>query len=180
MMSCITDELRESMIPCISDGWLTITKSAFERVADRIDKAYKSALTSAYRNGVESVTLPDMTAYVKLPVDANGVPIRVGDVIAYEDNTKPKEVVALVPPSVVMVDSGPRFADSCRHYKTPTVEDVLREIVHKCQPTYSKDGSYTTGLTKEEFAEYAAKLRAIIEGSKGPEWQETDSQDEGR
>ena len=40
-MDGITKELRESMIPCISDGWLTITKSAFECVADRIDSEHE-------------------------------------------------------------------------------------------------------------------------------------------
>lgn len=33
----ITKELRESMDPCISDDWLTIEKSVFEIIADRID-----------------------------------------------------------------------------------------------------------------------------------------------
>ena len=40
----ITDELRESMRPCISDDWLTIPKSEFKTLADRIDEQHRKAL----------------------------------------------------------------------------------------------------------------------------------------
>lgn len=75
--SSITEELRESMSPCISDGWLTITKSTFEKVADRIDEQYavKVERLEKYRAAVCAM----LKEYVKLPVDADGVPIRVGD-----------------------------------------------------------------------------------------------------
>lgn len=68
--SSITDELREAMEPCISDDWLTITRGAFEAVADRIDAEYQKAIQ-------ELNNLAD--ASVLLPVDADGVPIHVGD-----------------------------------------------------------------------------------------------------
>lgn len=187
-MAKITNELRESMIPCISDDWLTITKSAFERVADRIDEAYKHAI--GYVDDRDPETMAE-NGWVKLPVDADGVPIRLGDEMECGDGT------VFTVENITLYTFGWRcdgdgidgngykctahpMPDCCRHHHAPTIEDVLGEIVSKCQPTYSKDGSYTTGLTKEEFAEYAAKLRAIIEGSKGPEWQETVSQDEER
>lgn len=90
--------------------------------------------------------------YTALPVDADGVPIHVRDVIAYKDNTKPKEVVALVPPSVVMVEDGPRYADMCSHYRAPTVEDVLDEFVARWMETHHDD-------LPSLKAEYAAKLQ---------------------
>lgn len=53
--------------------------------------------------------------YRDLPVDADGVPIRVGDTMVYADNTRPMEVVALMPPAVFLTEDGPRYADMCRH-----------------------------------------------------------------
>ena len=54
-------------------------------IADRIDAEHEAACAEAYGNGVESVALPDMTAYVKLPVDADGVPIHIGDKVSESD-----------------------------------------------------------------------------------------------
>lgn len=92
------------------------------------------------------------SGWVRLPVDADGVPIHVGDVMAYADNTKPMEVIALVPPAVFLTEDGPRFADMCRHYHAPTVEDVLREFGKR----WDDPAHYAKGELVEE---YAAKLQ---------------------
>lgn len=126
----------------------------FTAIADRIDAEHESACAEAYGNGVMSVPIAlDESQWVKLPVDADGVPIRVGDVMVYADNTIPKVVVALVPPSVFMVEDGPRFADMCRHYHAPTVEDVLTK--------FGIDWEYEDNCEDRAalLAEYAAKLR---------------------
>lgn len=155
---------------CIDEMIKAVEKDVSKRIEEA--EAFAKRVQKAVENH-EDVTLFGID-YMPLPVDANGVPIHVGDVVEYVDGTLPKEVLALVPPTKVMVDSGPRFADSCRHYKPPTVEDVLREMLNAW-------GELPSNVTNEAIvAEYAAKLRDIIEGSKGPEWQETDSQDEER
>lgn len=141
----ITDELREYTEKQIK--WLDMTKVHYRKlfsIADRIDAEHQKAIR-------ELNNLAD--ASVLLPVDADGVPIRIGDVIAYKDNTKPKEVVALVPPSVVMVEDGPRHADMCRHYHEPTVEDVLHELVIEW------DCSLDCEDKADVIKEYAAKLQ---------------------
>jgi hypothetical protein len=74
--------------------------------------------------------------------------------MAYADNTKPMQVVALVPPSVFMVEDGPRFADMCRHYHAPTIEDVLREFSCVLMGKREFDGDVA-----EAVAEYAKRLR---------------------
>ena len=156
------DDFKKVIIPWF--GWRIV----IEGMLDRIDEAHER---------VRAESIIDMTdesmaehGWVKLPVDADGVPIRVGDVMECGDGT------VFTVERISLYEYGWRcdgegidangykctahaLPDCCHHHRTPTVEDVLREIVHKCQPTYSKDGSYTTGLTKEEFAEYAAKLR---------------------
>ena len=165
----ITDELREWMdrttIRFDDRGCLLGTAEELTAIADRIDAEHEKACDDAWDNGYEADYLgiekwltehPQVMehhGWVRLPLDADGVPIHIGDVIAYEDNTKPKEVVALVPPSVVMVEDGPHYADMCRHYREPTVEDVLREFVTE----FNRDD---TELCDEEIIEqFAAKLR---------------------
>lgn len=81
----ITDELRKW-----GYGFCGDTHDVVTAIADRIDDEHESACGVAYGNGVQSVALPDMTAYVKLPVDADGVPLRIGDKVDsdhHEDGT---------------------------------------------------------------------------------------------
>lgn len=154
-MKSITDELREWFKDrmFMGNGWQEI-----HDIADHIDANFKAACESEYAAGVMSVPIAvDESKWVKLPLDADGVPIRIGDVMAYEDNTKPKEVVALVPPSVFMVEDGPRLADSCRHYHAPTVEDVLDEFASAYDRIGGEDDEHQKYLNL--IAEYAAKLR---------------------
>ena len=98
----------------------------------------------------EDVTLWGVD-YMPLPLDADGIPIHIGDVMAYADNTKPMEVVALVPPAVFLTEDGPRYADMCRHHHEPTVEDVLREFLGEMQANESDP--------HRTIAEYAGRLR---------------------
>lgn len=78
----ITDELRLFAADPYT-GWVPTDKQQADlrAIADRIDAEHESACAEAYSNGVQSVALPDMTAYVKLPVDADDVPIHAGDVL---------------------------------------------------------------------------------------------------
>lgn len=171
----ITDELRKyanrlsDEAARKSEHGFSPVAMALEAIADRIDDDAED--NERFRREAEpfcdrlrgaSAERADVTLfgveYTALPLDADGVPIRVGDVIAYEGNTKPKEVVALVPPSVVMVEDGPRYADMCRHYQPPTVEDVLREMLCAWEDTLTSEG--VDGI----ITEYAAKLRLAKEG----------------
>ena len=83
----ITDELREWM-----DGVLTSDDYAWV-IADRIDEQYYKtcrALDSAWSATSHKVleqAIDELSdEWVKLPVDADGVPIRVGDTIEIEHN----------------------------------------------------------------------------------------------
>ena len=79
----ITDELRE-----YADGWRD--RSCHERllaIADRIDAEHEKAVTAARSNGITSYGSMVAREYVKLPVDADGVPIRLGDKVKLGDGT---------------------------------------------------------------------------------------------
>ena len=142
----ITDELREYAHDCCAR-----VDDAIHDIADRIDAEHER---------VRAESIIDMTdermaehGWIRLPKDADGEYIHIGDVMAYADNTKPMEVVALVPPAVFLTEDGPRYADMCRHYHAPTVEDVLEELLRE----YDRDDSE---LTNGEIIErFAAKLQ---------------------
>jgi hypothetical protein len=159
----ITDELREwAEAAKVEDIVLTTypakhaVHGIYEQllaIADRIDEAHKHAI--GYVDDRDPETMAE-NGWVRLPKDGNGEYVHVGDVMAYADNTNPMQVVALVPPSVFMVEDGPRFADMCRHYHAPTVEDVLYEMCDRLDDPSGDDLSKTI----EDFvAEYAAKLQ---------------------
>ena len=81
--SSITDELREFMER--ADGyelWCPHHKVELTRIADRIDEEYERARNAAYETGFsDGEDADEHDGWMKLPVDADGVPIRVGDVM---------------------------------------------------------------------------------------------------
>ena len=110
-----------------------------------------------------------MHGWVRLPKDADGTPIHVGDVmdsrVDYLFDGKPFTVRALVLFEDGWEVADGRFGnryepDSLRHHHAPTVEDVLREFTERVC-----DGLHTPKAldTQVIIAEYAAKLR-LAEG----------------
>ena len=96
--------------------------------------------------------------YMELPVDADGVPIKPGDVMM--DYKTPRNVVAVAPDSFMMdgyeTDSfyRPGLAKNHRHVKPDPVKDLLKEfevIVRE------------RGACFSDFDEYAARIREAVE-----------------
>lgn len=157
----ITNELRLFAADPYT-GWVPTDKQQADlrAIADRIDAEHESACAEAYGNGVMSVPIAlDESQWVKLPVDADGEPIHIGDVM---DN--------IVCPSVHREVTGvgaecfygwdacngrySQFDATCyRHYHAPTVEDVLTK--------FGIDWEYEDNCEDRAalLAEYAAKLR---------------------
>jgi hypothetical protein len=141
-------------------------------IANRIEEAHKHAI--GYVDDRDHETMAE-NGWVRLPVDADGVPIRIGDVMEgidkYDTLKKVKGKVITVSfesdgtADVAIqawnsdgkswhrtyLDSG---ASVYRHYHEPTVEDVLREFSCVLMGKREFDGDVT-----EAVAEYAAKLR---------------------
>lgn len=168
----ITDELREWMfdhtVNCSDD------RIALVAIADRIDAEHESKVSywqdASYRDGYDEgfasaddyftdkrETLKEH-GWVKLPVDADGVPIHVGDVMEWCDPDG--EVTVTCEVDAVGVEcffawdgANGRYAQKCanvyRHHHPPTVEDVLEEFAQM----------YIACNDKGTIAEYAAKLR---------------------
>jgi hypothetical protein len=126
----------------------------FEHIADHIDAEHERQLEVLYRDMSDA-------EYIKLPVDADGVPIRVGDSIEIIGGDYGVAVAIELCENgdwnVSMRPSGwdmPTIfaAESVRHHHEPTVEDVLREFADEVQRCCD---------TADTIAEYAKKLRLI-------------------
>lgn len=140
----ITGELRElahvfSNVWLDKDGSVTYTTGTsapslesvnleeyIKGIADRIDAEYDKTVCE----------LNDLASSgISLPVDADGVPIRVGDVMEWPTTGETFEVVGIGDGVLFYVEDGSEQADwtgasTKRHYHAPTVEDVLREFAY--------------------------------------------------
>lgn len=143
----ITDELRKIAVKteCASGRCEKLYRGDLDHIADRIDERIERE-------------------YVKLPVDADGVPIHVGDVM-WERSGHTFEVASLMAFGgsdnwLVLSDarnfSSFREPHDLRHHHEPTVEDVLREFAEKITDSQIPNVHPTY---EEAIAEYASKLR---------------------
>ena len=100
--------------------------------------------------------------WVRLPVDAEGVPIHVGDVMEWPDCST-AEVVGIGDGTFFYVEEDEYAAEWTAasdkiHHHAPTVEDVLREFALACE-----DAGNAGPEVERIVAEYAAKLRLAEE-----------------
>jgi len=126
-------------------------------IADRIDAEHQKAMR-------ELNNLADVS--VLLPVDVEGVPIRVGDVVDVTPTDKSTGHMNVVVTSVIFkrsaalvtVDTADRpftfWPNRIRHHHAPTVEDVLQKLLE--QAVGYSDAHTTVALNA--IAEYAARL----------------------
>lgn len=155
----ITDELREWAVNHRAELDMGhLYPAMIEGIADRIDIAHKHAI--GYVDDRDPETMAE-NGWVRLPVDADGEYIRIGDVMEWPD-TSTAEVVGIGDGTFFYVEDGEDAAEwSCAndkiHYHAPTVEDVLREFVDALDIDRCEDFNAT-------IAEFAAKLRMAGDG----------------
>lgn len=127
-------------------------------IADRIDEEHARIL----RETGEEIVADVRKEWVRLPVDADGMPIRVGDVMEWPTTGETFEVVGIGDGVLFYIEDGSEQADWTgasikRHHKPPTVEDVLEELLRE----YDRDDSE---LTDGEIIEMFAKRLTLAEG----------------
>lgn len=171
----ITDELREYIA---EQQWCA--KGTLSAIADRIDREHRMALEKV---AAEADALP-MTdesmaehGWIRLPLDADGVFIHVGDMV---DEQLPFGGYAAPAPVdtmelsrgaggygwMVRLDSesgafiNPKLL---RHHHAPTVEDVLREFADRYLDYEGIPSAGRRGVGEALMDEYAARLR-LAEG----------------
>lgn len=171
----ITDELREYTEKQIK--WLDMTKVHYRKlfaIADRIDAEHERVVRERRRSCVYydperhycSCHDFDVSGYVELPKDADGEPIRVGDVMdkgevtCIRDCGKGWEVV---------LNNLYTYDTPSLHHHKPTVEDVLREFADEMNQNL---GMYTGEVIDADewrdadaktVEKFAAKLRLAEE-----------------
>lgn len=150
----ITDELREyvrhySVAGSSKDKTLTA-------IADRIDEAHKHAI--AYVDDRDPETMAEH-GWVKLPVDADGEPLRVGDEIEYPNGARDTVRFATISPIGWAVNDRGWKPEAMRHHHPPTVEDVLFESLRHFGAVDER-----TPDVDEWLHEHAKRLRLAGEG----------------
>ena len=132
-------------------------KNIIIAMADRIDAMHEHEMTMARGEAIQYLESNASNQYIKLPVDADGLPIRIGDamVLQHETEEKPYVVQSFTWDGedwYFTCDEG--FFNACgwEHHHEPTVEDVLREFA-QC---WDDPLHYAKGELVEQ---YAAKLR---------------------
>lgn len=162
----ITDELREyvNQTPVPKSRVLMEARERFNAIADRIDEAHKHAI--GYVDDRDPETMAE-NGWVRLPKDADGVPIHVGDVLTDgECIFKVFELAAFEDGSWRIHNVNGNSWEACdvTHYHEPTVKDVLREVVTLCHNTWKKESAFhfydvDDVMESGNIAEYADKLR---------------------
>lgn len=122
----ITDELRKEARGFGRYVYTAPQADCLTAIADRIDAEHEAACAEAYGNGVMSVPIAlDESQWVKLPVDADGVPIRVGDVMEWCDSGETLTVDGIGRDVLFYIDGENAewtAARNKRHHHEPTVE----------------------------------------------------------
>ena len=83
----ITNELRRWAYSTFAHTIFSNLEKKVDEIADRIDAEHEKAVTAAHSNGITKYGSVVAREYVKLPVDADGVPIRLGDTVKLGDGT---------------------------------------------------------------------------------------------
>lgn len=145
----ITDELRTGGIYRFPSNRRVFTEEELTAIADRIDAEHEAKVSywqgASYRDGYDEgfASADDWLGqhedamaehgWVKLPKDANGVPICVGDVLTDGEHTFVVDELAAFGGgswSIRNEDGSAWKACDVTHHHEPTVEDVLREFAY--------------------------------------------------
>ena len=171
----ITDELRKyadrlsDEAARKSEHGFSPVAMALEAIADRIDAEHEREL----RETGEDIVRDVRREWVRLPLDANGVPIRVGDVLTDGEYTFVVDELATFGGgswSIRSDDGNAWKACDVTHHHKPTVEDVLRDVVTLCHNTWKEESPFhfydvDDVMKSGNIAEFASRLRLAEEGA---------------
>lgn len=157
----ITDELKKyaNRYKNSHDAWSGIGDE-LAAIADRIDIAHKHAI--GYVDDRDPETMAE-NGWIRLPKDADGEYIRIGDELTDDAEFKSEGVVEclMLDESGWFVGFGKGWTDTkiheWHHYHATSVEDVMVEFATDWES--AQDGEDKTAVLKE----YASKLR-LAEG----------------
>ena len=138
----ITDELREvaAKTECANGRCEKLYRGDLEHIADRIDAEHQKCIDAMWEDAKSHLSDESLTelGWIRLPKDADGEYIHVGDVMEWCDSGDTLEVIGIGDDTLFYVDpeGDHTYAEwtaarNKRHYHAPTVEDVLREFANE-------------------------------------------------
>ena len=146
MMESI-ETLRSCGVRSNQIGMRFVDENELQRIADEIE--------AEWQDSYDAMCLEIERGYMKLPVDADGVPIHIGDKIRWADKG-PFEVCGVNEDYAWFYGSDKAAsANVCHHAKPRTLEDVLDD--------YAKD-VYKHGRDVNDVEKYAAEIRELMGG----------------
>jgi hypothetical protein len=151
----ITDELRE-YVDMFKDK--VAAPATLRVIADHIDAAHEREVEAAQMN---AICMPNHR--VALPMDADGVPIDLGDEVYYIDNATEMHETHFTVTFFTLYKGGWEVNNykpsRLRHWDKSTVEELLLDFSDKVL-----DSGHQWGLDAEEtIAEFAEGIREAVE-----------------
>ena len=150
-MTDISDEIRK-----VADEYDVLP---LYKLADRIDAEHEKAEQDLIDANNQMEQLCECS--IRLPVDADGVPIHIGDVLTDGEYTFTAYELAVYGDgswSICNEDGNAWAACDVTHHRPPTVEDVLREFADEVWNRCCEGATASDSGIDELVAECAAKL----------------------
>ena len=176
-MENITDELRE-WAKTLTHWWYDPVKDEYTYTTDIMPPTIDAIrLDSNILAIADRIDAELAERYVRLPVDADGVPFRIGDEVDsdyYESGTVTdiqfyemanggiRAFIAVRPDGWDVATW--RTPDEYRHHHKLTVEDVLQEFAERYLDYEGVPSAGRRGIGEALMDEYAAKLRLADDG----------------
>lgn len=160
----ITDELKHYISDRTGQGISLVCEKRIANIADRIDEAHERAMEEQFKSltvDMEPMTDENMAkgGWVRLPLDADGVPIHVGDVLTDgEYRFKVYELATYSCGSWSIYNRSGKAWAACdvEHCPATTVEDVLDEFASAYDRIGGEDEEHQKYL--DLIAKYAKRL----------------------
>lgn len=124
---------------------------------DRIDAAYQREVDAARET---MFSMPNHR--VALPLDADGIPIHLGDEMCTVDTPEyhsPVEFMTLTEKGWMMINGDDVGPSELRHWDAPSIENLLNEFANRIDKSGHLWGLYAD----ETVAEYAERIREAVE-----------------
>lgn len=173
----ITDELRECMRtatrfyedmrnPYNDRELLSITDDELTAIADRIDDQHDAELQAEYINGYHKALEEVKDGYIKLPVDADGVPIHLGDELTDGMNL-PAKVGALLLDSCGWWCKGGENStcvspSTLRHVQPDSWERIIADALQGDERDGAPD-THEEYLNEERLTELVERCRRLAD-----------------
>lgn len=142
------EKLREALKGCITEAG----------VVDKFDTYWITA--SACDEYIDEIEAEIAERYMELPLDADGVPIRIGDAITLPNGQRDRIRFFCINANGARLNERGWVPSACRHVKPRTVEDVLEDFAHN----YNSIGGKLDEdeLWDKLLADTSAELREMI------------------